>query len=64
MQRPGTDAALQEGVTKLSLAGITVVKVTEWPVERFQSVGHTGVNHASHRVVPEILLKERAGLFI
>ena len=60
MQRPGAEAALQEGVAELRLAGGGVGKVAERPVERLQAVGEAGVDHLADRVVPEVLLIEGA----
>ena len=59
MQRPGAEAALQEGIAELRLAGGGVGEVSERSVEGLQAVGETGVDHLADRVVPEILLVER-----
>src|SRR5262249_18615087 len=60
MQRPCPDAAHQEGVAELRLAGLRVGEVAEWAVERFDARRGAGVDHLGQRVVPEVLLKRRA----
>src|SRR3546814_12635097 len=54
------DAAEEEGVAELVLAGHHVLDVAERAPEREDAVGGAGVDHASHRVVPQVLLVRRA----
>ena len=56
VEAPGADAAEQEGVAELVLAGDDVLDVAERAVEREDPVGRAGVDHAGDRVVPEVLL--------
>src|SRR5690606_36628177 len=60
VEAPGADAAEQVGVAELVLAGDDVLDVAEGPVEGQQPVGHAGVDHAGQRVVPQVLLVDRA----
>ena len=58
VQRPGAEAALQEGVAELRLAGRAVGEVAERTVERLEAVGEAGIDHLADGVVPQILLEE------
>ncbi len=60
MQRPGADAAHQEGVAELRLARGFVLEVAERAVEGVDSRRHARVDHARDGVVPQILLEEHA----
>ncbi len=60
VEAPGADAAEQEGVAELVLAGDDVLDVAEGAVEREDPVGDAGVDHAGDRVVPQVLLVDRA----
>ena len=60
MQRPSPHAAVQERVAELALAGRPIGKVAEGSIERLDAVGGAGVDHPSQRVVPQVLLVERA----
>src|SRR4029077_17917424 len=57
---PGADAAVQEGIAKLSLAGSRIGEVAERAVERLETIAHARIDHARQRVVPQVLLKESA----
>ena len=59
VQAPGADAAEQEGVAELVLAGDDVGDVPERPVVREDPVHGAGVDHPGDRVVPEVLLVDR-----
>ncbi len=56
MQRPGADAAEQEGVAELDFAGGRIGEIAERAVERLDAGGGAGVDHLGNGVVPEILL--------
>ena len=60
VQRPGADAAEEEGVAELVLAGDDVGDVAERAVVREDPVHRAGVDHPGDRVVPEVLLVGRA----
>ena len=59
VQAPGADAAEQEGVAELVLAGDRVGDVAERPVVGVDPVRRAGVDHAGDRVVPQVLLVRR-----
>ena len=61
MQTPRADTAQQEGVAELVFAGDDVGDVTEGPVVRINAVHRAGIDHAGDRVVPQVLLVDRAG---
>ena len=56
VQRPGADAAHQEGGAELGLAAGRVLDVAEGAVEGQDPGRGAGVDHAGDRVVPEVLL--------
>src|SRR5262249_31832317 len=60
VERPGADAAEQEGGAELILAPERVADVAERPVEGQGAHRCAGVDHARDRVVPGILLGGRA----
>ncbi len=60
VQRPGPDAAEQEGVAELVLAGDGVGDVAERPVVGVDPVHRARVDHPRDRVVPQVLLVRRA----
>ena len=60
VQRPRADAAEQEGVAELVLAGHHVGDVAERAVVGVDAVHRAGVDHPRDRVVPEVLLVRRA----
>src|SRR5699024_12202364 len=55
MQAPCTHTAQQERVAELIFAGHCVADIAERAPERQDVVGGAGVDHACHRVMPEIL---------
>ena len=59
VQRPGADAAEQEGGAELVLAPHRVADVAERPVVRVDPRGGAGVDHPGDGVVPEVLLHGR-----
>ena len=61
MQRPGADAAEQEGGAELRLAALGVRDVAVGAVEGQRADGGAGVDHARDRVVPGVLLVAGAG---
>src|SRR5215207_7721078 len=60
VQGPRPDAAEQEGRTELRLAPLGVPDVAVGSVERQDAGARAGVDHASDRVVPGVLLGGRA----
>ena len=63
MKAPGTHAAKKEGIAELVFARNDIGNVAERAVERKDAIRHTCIDHASERVVPEVLLVDRAIAF-
>ena len=59
VQRPGAEAAHQEGIAELRLAGGRIGEIAERPVKRLDTGGGAGIDHFADGVVPEVLLVER-----
>ena len=56
VQRPGANAAHEEDIAELHLAGGRVGEIAERAVERLDAGGGAGIYHFGGGVVPQILL--------
>ena len=63
VKAPCANAAKKEGIAELVFTRNNIGNVTEWAIERKDAVGNTRIDHASKRVVPEVLLVNRSIAF-
>src|SRR6516225_11993356 len=60
MQRPRAGTSHEECIAKLHFACLRVGEVSEGTIERLDPRRRAGIDHLCQRVVPEVLLVDRA----